>query len=66
MIRRYDGSKTLFYLDPPYWGGESDYGKGLFERSALQAMGEQLAEIRGKFILSINDRPEIRELFAGF
>jgi DNA adenine methylase len=25
LIRRCDGSKTLFYLDLPYWGGESDY-----------------------------------------
>jgi DNA adenine methylase len=22
---------TLFYLDPPYYGGEQDYGSGLFE-----------------------------------
>ncbi|WP_375699794.1 hypothetical protein [Pseudophaeobacter sp. TrK17] len=29
-------------------------------------MAEQLGAIRGKFILSINDCPEIRALFAGF
>ncbi len=26
VIRRYDRPGTLFYLDPPYWGNESDYG----------------------------------------
>ncbi|TDK53737.1 hypothetical protein [Antarcticimicrobium luteum] len=29
-------------------------------------MAEQLAGIHGRFILSINDRPEIRETFAAF
>ena len=26
FIPRYDGPDTLFYLDPPYWGCEDDYG----------------------------------------
>ena len=26
---------TLFYLDPPYWGGEGDYGAGLFRAVGL-------------------------------
>ncbi len=29
-------------------------------------MASQLADIKGAFILSINDTPEIREWFAGF
>ncbi|WP_311200236.1 hypothetical protein [Leisingera sp. M658] len=53
-------------MDPPYWGGENDYGKGLFDRSQFEKMAGVLAGIRGKFLLSINDRPEIRELFAAF
>ena len=66
MIRRYDTPRTLFYLDPPYWGGENDYGKGLFGRDQFAAMAEALTDIEGAFILSINDRPEIRELFGAF
>ncbi|NJR20670.1 MAG: DNA adenine methylase [Hyphomonadaceae bacterium] len=30
FIPRYDRIATLFYLDPPYWGCEGDYGKNLF------------------------------------
>ncbi|WP_406736924.1 DNA adenine methylase [Thioclava sp. GXIMD4215] len=66
LVRRYDSKGTLFYLDPPYHGGESDYGKGLFDRSQFAVMAAQLAQIKGGFILSINDTPEIREIFAGF
>jgi DNA adenine methylase len=29
-------------------------------------MGDALADLKGKFILSINDRPEVREIFAAF
>lgn len=65
-IRRYDGPDTFFYLDPPYHGGERDYGKGIFSREDYRRMVEQLAGIKGKFLLSINDVPEIREMFAAF
>ena len=64
FIRRYDGPGTLFYLDPPYWGCENDYGKQMFERADFQRLADQLAGISGGFILSINDVPEIRTMFA--
>lgn len=66
FIDRYDRAGTLFYLDPPYFGGEADYGKGLFERADFARMAEQLRSIKGDFLLSINDVPEIREVFTGF
>ena len=66
FIPRYDSADTLFYLDPPYWGGESDYGKEMFERADFQRMAQLLAGIRGRFILSLNDVPEVREIFAAF
>lgn len=64
LIGRYDREGTLFYLDPPYWGGETDYGAGMFARGDFQRMADKLRSIEGRFILSINDRPEIREMFA--
>lgn len=66
LIPRYDTPETLFYLDPPYWGGENDYGKLMFERSDFQKMADMLRDLQGRFILSINDVPEVREIFAGF
>ncbi len=66
FIRRYDRPWTLFYIDPPYWGHENDYGKGIFSRGDFLAMAELLSNIEGRFILSLNDRPEVRELFGGF
>lgn len=66
FIERYDRPHTLFYLDPPYYGCEKDYGKNLFEREDFERMAAQLAGISGKFILSLNDTPEVREIFKAF
>jgi DNA adenine methylase len=66
FLRRYDGAGTLFYLDPPYFGCENDYGKAMFSRDDFAAMAGCLKGLKGRFILSINDVPEIRETFAGF
>lgn len=62
-ITRYDRPGTLFYLDPPYWGSEDDYGAGLFIQGDFQRLADKLQSIEGKFLLSINDRPEVREIF---
>ncbi|MFV0492600.1 MAG: DNA adenine methylase [Pseudorhodobacter sp.] len=66
FITRYDGKETLFYLDPPYWGCEGDYGKELFGREEFDRMAEQLGQIKGRFLMSINDVPAIRETFSAF
>lgn len=64
FIPRYDGPDTLFYLDPPYWGCEDDYGKAMFSREDFTRMADVLRGVKGRFIMSINDVPEIRELFG--
>ncbi len=66
FIRRYDRTTTLFYIDPPYYFGENDYGKGMFSRADFGKMATLLATIKGKFLLSINDVQPIRKAFAGF
>lgn len=66
IIERLDRPATLFYLDPPYFGFENHYGKGLFGREDFARLATQLATIKGKCIVSLNDTPEIRQTFAGF
>lgn len=65
FIDRYDRPGTLFYLDPPYFGSERDYGD-VFSRADFERLAEKLSGIKGKFILSINDKPEVRKVFDGF
>lgn len=66
LITRYDTQGTLFYLDPPYWGCEDDYGKEVFSADDFDRLSGLLNGIEGRFILSINDTPEIREIFGRF
>jgi DNA adenine methylase len=66
LIARYDHPAALFYLDPPYWGCEQDYGAGVFSAADFAALASILAGIRGKFILSLNDVAEVRRIFAAF
>lgn len=66
FIPRYDRDHTLFYIDPPYWGNEGDYGKGMFERSDFVKMSSVLGQIEGRFLLSLNDNEDVRAVFAPF
>lgn len=66
LIRRYDGPATLFYLDPPYWNCERDYGDGVFGREDHSRLADQLSGISGQFVLSINDTPGAREVYGRF
>lgn len=64
VLQRYDRPATLHYLDPPYWETEG-YGVD-FPFSEYERMAETMRSVQGRVILSINDHPEIRRVFAGF
>jgi DNA adenine methylase len=66
IVQRFDGPETFFYLDPPYQGKEHYYGRGLFHADDFRRLASVLGRIRGRFLMSINDTPEIRDLFDGF
>lgn len=66
FIRRWDRPTTMFYIDPPYWGAEGVYGRELFERADFERLANTLRGISGRFLLSLNDRPDVRETFAVF
>lgn len=66
FITRYDTKDILFYLDPPYWNNETDYGKGIFCRVGFERLRDCLTGIKGRFILSLNDTRQARDLFKDF
>lgn len=66
FVERYDGVGTLFYLDPPYFGCETDYGADSFSRDRFTQMADLLRRIDGRAIVSLNDTPEVRDLFKGY
>ena len=66
LIKRYDGEEVFFYVDPPYWDCENDYGKGIFSKDDFMNLRDTLATTKAKWLVSINNVPEIRALFAGY
>lgn len=66
FVARYDTPETLFYFDPPYYDCEDDYGPAMFAKADFVEMADVLGRLRGRFILSLNDRPEVRDIFARF
>ncbi|MBI3545972.1 MAG: DNA adenine methylase [Gammaproteobacteria bacterium] len=63
VITKYDREHTLFYLDPPYWQTEG-YGVE-FGIENYRRMAELARSINGSVVISINDHPDMRRIFAG-
>lgn len=64
LIPRYDRAHTLFYLDPPYW--KMPYYVHNLEEQDFVDLAVLLTGIKGKFMMSINDTPEVRDIFGHF
>lgn len=66
LLDRWDRPHALFFLDPPYWDTEHYYGRSMFSKGDFKALRDRLKALRGRFILTVSDVPELREMFAGF
>ena len=63
VVSRYDSKHTFFYFDPPYYNTQNKYTFSNIDFTELQNV---LRGIKGYFLLSINDHPDIRRLFKDF
>lgn len=64
ILKRFDRPETLFYLDPPYFGRK--LYRYNFETADFEKLEAHLRDLRGKFVLSLNDTPEVRGIFRRF
>ena len=63
LIDQYDRPESLFYCDPPYFETEDYYEDVGFTKDDHIRLADRLSSIEGKYMLSYNDCPEIRELY---
>jgi DNA adenine methylase len=64
FIQTYDKPGVLFYLDPPYY--KVPYYAHNFELADYKGLAKTLTGLKSQFILSINDHPEMRNVFKEF
>lgn len=64
IILKYDSPTTLFFLDPPY--ENSDKRLYMTHIMDFKSMADLLKNIKGRFFMTINESPLIRELFKDF
>ena len=65
ILKNYDKSNALFYLDPPYYETEKYYLDRFMPEDHVR-LKEALGVMEGKFVLSYNNCEYIRELYKGY
>jgi len=63
LIKRYDTPQNFFYCDPPYMTGYKYDNAKKFDHQLLH---DTLCKIEGRFLLSYDDCPEVREMYKEF
>ena len=64
IIDKYDTENSFFFCDPPYFeltGYDNEFG----EKEHL-LLRDKLKNLKGKFLLTINDHPKVREWYKDF
>ncbi len=64
-VEKFDAPSTFFYFDPPYIGTSNKRAEHFKEPSARE-LADVLKGVKGKFLLSNTDVPEIRDEFSQF
>ena len=63
-IENRDAPTTFLFLDPPYLDTEQ-YRVGKFTLDDHKALAELLQNAKGKWLMTVGDHPEVRELYPG-
>lgn len=63
VINQYDAPDAFFYLDPPYHGTSRGYR---FGEDQLARLADVLPRLKGKWLLSYDDHPDVRGAFSRF
>lgn len=67
IIKQFDTPSTFFFFDPPYENTDARYGYAEDESTFdFVELKKALKKIKGKFLMTINDSPYIRDLFKDF
>lgn len=64
IFEKYDNSHSFFYCDPPYYE-LTQYKDKFYKKDHLELV-EALKGLEGKFLITINDHPEVREWYKDF
>lgn len=64
IIDKYDREYSFFFVDPPYWE-TTGYGNEFGKKEHL-LLREKLINLKGKFLLTINDHSQVREWYKDF
>ena len=66
VIQKNDNKDALIFLDPPYENTDKRFGYAEDKGFDFNRLRDVLAKVKGKFLMTINDSPNIRKIFAGF
>lgn len=59
----YDRSETFFFVDPPYTSSNASMYEGWTDTD-VQILRDKLIKRRGRWLLTLNDTPSIRQIFS--
>jgi DNA adenine methylase len=65
VIHQYNNTDTFFFLDPPYENKSTDFGYAEDTDFDFERFATLLRLIKGNYLMTINESPNIRHLFKG-
>lgn len=64
LMEIYDRPDAFWFLDPPYSAGKVD-AYGMWSQSQMEAFAARVLSLEGDWLVTVNDSPANRAMFAG-
>ena len=64
ILDKYDRDMAFHFLDPPYW--QRTLYQFNFSPDDFRALAQRLQKLKGKFLMTLDDHPEVRKIFGMF